>query len=62
MDEYHQREIQAAHARMTEIRQEAAQDVKDLRGEVKRLSGIISAAISAVVAGIGQAFGLGGGS
>lgn len=62
MKETHEREIAAVHHRITEVRGEAAQDVKDLRGEVKRLSGIISTAVSAVIAAAGQALGIGSGS
>lgn len=71
MDEYHQREIRAAHQRITEVRAEARQDVDDLRGEakqnvdnlrgeVRRISGLISTIISAVVAGGAKLLGLGG--
>ena len=62
MQSNHNREIDGIHARITDVRAESVQDVKDLRGEVKRISGIIATAISAGIAAAGQALGLGGGS
>ena len=62
MQSNHEREIDGIHARITDVRAESVQDVKDLRGEVKRISGLVGAAVSAVIAAAGQAFGLGGGS
>lgn len=61
MEKRHESEINAAHKRITEVRGEARQDVDDLRGEVKRLSGLISAGISAVIAGGAKLLGIGGG-
>ncbi len=60
MEKNHDREIDGVHARITDVRAEAAQDVQDLRGEVKRLSGLLSAGVSAVVAGGMKFFGIGG--
>jgi hypothetical protein len=54
------REMLAVHERITNARKESAQDVKDLRSEVKRLSGFLSALVSAAVAGGAKLLGLGG--
>ena len=62
MQSNHEREVDGIHARITDVRGEARQDVNDLRGEVKRISGLVGAAVSAVIAAAGQAFGLGGGN
>lgn len=60
----HEREIRATHHRIGEVREELITDVaearkaaeagdKAVRGEVKRLTGLISAGVSAVVAAVG---------
>lgn len=63
MQANHERELRAAHTRITEVRDEAKDDVaqavkaaragdETVRGEMKRLSGIISTAVSGLVSAV----------
>lgn len=52
-----QRQLQAQDKRIDDVRQEAADDIKAVRGEQKRTIALISTLISAVVGSVTSFFG-----
>lgn len=56
MQKSHTRDVAAVHKRIGEVREESKSDIQDVRGEMKRLTTLISTGISAVVAAVSAFF------